>query len=58
MEWTDEHVREYASFVCGLCESEKLKHLDPTGLARVVEHSAALAQDQEKLSTILERLQM
>jgi lon-related putative ATP-dependent protease len=48
---TEEHVQEYAKFVCGLCETEKLKHLDPTGLARVVEHGSRLADDQEKLST-------
>jgi predicted ATP-dependent protease len=51
MEWTDEHVREYGGFVCELCETQDLTHLDPSGLARVVEHGARLAEDQNKLST-------
>ena len=28
-----------------------MTHLDPSGLARVVEHGARLAEDQDKLST-------
>jgi lon-related putative ATP-dependent protease len=51
MEWTDEHVQQYAGFVCELCETQNLTHLDPSGLARVVEHGARLAEDQDKLST-------
>jgi predicted ATP-dependent protease len=51
MAWTDEHVRQYASFVCSLCETENLKHLDASGLARVVEQGSRLAEDQQKLST-------
>jgi lon-related putative ATP-dependent protease len=51
MDRTDLHIREYAGFVCNLCEQEKLTHLDSTGLARVVEHGSRLAGDQEKLST-------
>ncbi len=48
---TDENVEHYASFVCMLCEREKLKHLDGAGLAKLVEYSSRLAQDQYKLST-------
>ena len=51
MDRTDAHVQDYASFVCSLCETEKLTHLDPSGLARVVEHGSRLAEDQGKLST-------
>jgi lon-related putative ATP-dependent protease len=51
MDRTDAHIQDYASFVCTLCETEKLTHLDPSGLARVVEHGSRLADDQEKLST-------
>jgi lon-related putative ATP-dependent protease len=46
-----EHVREYAGYVSSLCETEKLKFLDPSGLGRVVEHGSRLAEDQGKLST-------
>jgi predicted ATP-dependent protease len=51
MDRTDDHIQEYASFVCRLCETERLLHLDPSGLARVVEHGSRLAEDQGKLST-------
>jgi lon-related putative ATP-dependent protease len=51
MDWSDAHVQDYASFVCTLCETEHLTHLDASGLARVVEHGARLAEDQAKLST-------
>ena len=51
MDRTEAHIQDYASFVCGLCEAERLTHLDPTGLARVVEHGSRLAEDQSKLST-------
>ena len=51
MDRTDENTEQYAAFVCALCQKEKLKHLDGSGLAKVVEHSSRLAEDQLKLST-------
>ncbi|MCW4031361.1 MAG: Lon protease family protein, partial [Candidatus Bathyarchaeota archaeon] len=48
---TEENVQQYAAFVCTICQKEKLKHLDVSGLAKIVEYSQRLAQDQEKLST-------
>src|SRR4030066_409690 len=48
---TEDNVQQYASFVCMLCQKENLKHLDGSGLAKVVEHSSRLAADQKKLST-------
>jgi predicted ATP-dependent protease len=48
---TAENEQKYAAFVCGLCEKEQLKHLDGAGLAKLVEHSSRLAQDQYKLTT-------
>jgi lon-related putative ATP-dependent protease len=51
MQKTEDNVRQYAAFVCALCQREKLKHLDGSGLAKVIEHSSRLADDQEKLST-------
>lgn len=46
-----EHTREYAAFSTTLCNTEKLKHLDGSAMARLVEHGSRLAEDQEKLST-------
>lgn len=51
MSRTDEHTREYAAFATTLCNSENLKHLDRSAMARLVEHGSRLAEDQEKLST-------
>ena len=51
MERTPDNVQNYASFVCSLCCSETLKHLDSTAMARLVEHGSRLAGEQDKLST-------
>jgi lon-related putative ATP-dependent protease len=48
---TEENVQQYAAFVCMLCQKENLKHLEGSGLAKLVEHSSRLAEDQQKLST-------
>ncbi len=48
---TDEKVQQYAAFVCGLCDREGLKHLDGSGLAKIVEYSSRIIEDQYKLST-------
>ena len=51
MDRTEEKVMQYAALVCTLCEKEGLKHLDGTGVAKLVEHSSRIAEDQYKLST-------
>ncbi len=48
---TDEKVRQYGAFICGLCEKEGLKHLDGSGLAKIIEYSSRIIEDQFKLST-------
>ena len=51
MDRTEEKVMQYAAWVCTLCEKENLKHLDGTGIAKLVEYSSRVADDQYKLST-------
>src|SRR4030067_177577 len=51
MKRTEEKIERDAAFVCTLCVKENLKHLDGSRLAKLVEHSSRLAEDQEKLST-------
>ena len=51
MERTEDNIKQYAGFVCTICQKEKLKHLDASGLAKLIEYSQRLAQDQQKLST-------
>lgn len=48
---TKENIDAYTSFVCTLCNSENLKHLDQSALCRIIEHASRMADDQEKLST-------
>jgi lon-related putative ATP-dependent protease len=51
MERTEENVKKYAAFVCTICEKEKLKHLEQSALAKLIEYSQRIAEDQQKLST-------
>jgi lon-related putative ATP-dependent protease len=48
---TKENIDAYISFICTLCKSENLHHLDPGALSRIIEHASRMAEDQEKLST-------
>jgi lon-related putative ATP-dependent protease len=48
---TDEKVRQYGAFVCGLCDKEGMKHLDGSGLAKLIEFSSRMVEDQFKMST-------
>ena len=51
MDRTEDKVKQYAAWVCTLCEREGLKHLDGSGVAKLVEYSSRVADDQYKLST-------
>ena len=51
MDRTDDKIMQYASWICTLCEKENLKHLDGTGVAKIIEYSSRVADDQYKLST-------
>jgi lon-related putative ATP-dependent protease len=51
MDRNDENVRNYASYICMACNEFGLKHLDASGVAKMVEYGSRLAEDQNKLST-------
>jgi lon-related putative ATP-dependent protease len=51
MKRSEENIKQYAGFVCTICQKEKLNHLNRSGLAKLIEYSQRLAQDQKKLST-------
>ena len=51
MERTDQKMQQYAAWVCTLCEKEGLKHLDGSGVGKLVEYSSRIVEDQYKLST-------
>lgn len=44
------NVQGYAGFISSVCRRRGLKHLTAGAVARVLEHSQRLAEDQEKLS--------
>ena len=48
---TEANIRNYAGFFTTLAMNENLKHLDSSAVARLIEHSCRLAEDQDKLST-------
>jgi predicted ATP-dependent protease len=48
---SENNVMGYAAFIAGCCEECEAKHLDPSGVARIVEYSARMVADQEKLSS-------
>ncbi len=52
MERNEDNIMKYASFICTLCRKEGLRHLDPSGIAAVIEYSSRLAEDKKKLSTL------
>jgi lon-related putative ATP-dependent protease len=53
MDWTDEHVSNYASFVSRCVQTDGLHHFDRSAIARIVEHGSRLLDHQHKLSTRL-----
>ena len=46
-----EKIHQYASFIRKICDEEKLKPFDQTGVAAVVEYGVRIAGRQKKLST-------
>ncbi len=47
----DETIYQYATFIKKICDEEKLKPFDRTGVAAVVEYGVEIAGRQKKLST-------
>ena len=51
MELTLENVKAYARFVVNRVQEEGLLHFDAAAVARLVEHSSRIVEDQHKLTT-------
>ncbi len=51
MDRNDENILKLASFISGFCRKEETLHFDKSGVAKVVEYSSWLVEDQSKLST-------
>ena len=50
-DWEEGTPHHYAAFIGTVCREEELRHFAPGGVARVVEHAARLAADQDKVAT-------
>jgi len=48
---TWENIQQYALFIASKCNEEGLRHFEPDGVARTVEFSCRLIEDQRKLSS-------
>ncbi|MFH1381521.1 MAG: ATP-binding protein [Chloroflexota bacterium] len=48
---TEKNLLDYAAFISGCCEECEARHFDPTGVAKIVEYSARIVADQERLSS-------
>ena len=51
MELNAGNLRQYSSTLCAICSKEDVRQLDKTAVAKLIEHSSRLAEDQQKLST-------
>jgi len=51
MEWNQDNEEKMALFIRSRCEADGLPHFGPKAVARVLEHSARLVEDQHKLTT-------
>ncbi|UCD08337.1 MAG: AAA family ATPase [Dehalococcoidales bacterium] len=48
---TKDNMLAYAAFLSGCCDECESRHFDPTGVAKVIEYSARMVADQERLSS-------
>ncbi|MEN6621658.1 MAG: AAA family ATPase [Smithella sp.] len=51
IEKTTENILAYAAFLGGCCEECEAKHFDASGVAKIIEYSSRIVDDQEKLSS-------
>jgi ATP-dependent Lon protease len=47
----NERIQQYASFIRKICDQDKLRPFDNSGIAAVIEHGVRIAGRQKKLST-------
>lgn len=56
MDKTKNNMKQYAELIAGVCQRENLLHFTPDGVASVVDYSTRMAEDQEKLTTLFNKL--
>lgn len=48
---TEKNIKDYAAFIAVCCEECSTKHFDTAGVAKLIEYSARMVSDQERLSS-------
>lgn len=56
MDRSTENVNQYVSLIAGMIKTDKLLPMDKSGVARLIEHSARLAGDGQKIALYLEQI--
>ncbi|RJQ53273.1 MAG: ATP-dependent protease [Actinobacteria bacterium] len=56
MDRTDDHMSDYAAYIADRVQKGNLPEFDATGVAKVIEFGSWLAENQKKLSTLLENV--
>jgi predicted ATP-dependent protease len=51
IEKTKDNMLAYAAFLSGCCDECEARHFDPGGVAKIIEYSARMVADQERLSS-------
>lgn len=55
MDRSSDNINQYVSLITGMIHNENLLPMDKGGVARIIEHSARIAGDSEKISLYLEQ---
>ncbi|HSM56355.1 MAG TPA: ATP-binding protein [Candidatus Sulfomarinibacteraceae bacterium] len=56
VERSEQSNETYAQFIASMVRRNELRHFDRAAVARIIEHSARLASDQERLSTHMQSI--
>ena len=56
LDWSIENLRLYARLIAKLVREDDLKPLDREAVGRVIEHSARMLEDSEKISLLMSRI--
>ncbi|TNF73138.1 MAG: ATP-dependent protease [Acidobacteria bacterium] len=56
LEWSPENQALYARLIAKLVREDELRPLDREAVARVIEHSARMLEDSEKISLLMSRI--
>ena len=56
MDRNPRHIKDYARLIASVCTNHNLRHFDRQAVARIIEYSSRMAEDQKKLTTLFNQL--